>query len=130
MVCFTISFLLPSDNLLLFNSYKLPMKIRYIYLAGIAFVMWISFIGFLAYDIYRGFGSDIGIVESLKQSGLARGMFYDIGLLSTVLAYWIAFETKIKVRWPFSIATLFMGSLAFLPYLTLYLIDKDKKSRN
>jgi hypothetical protein len=63
-------------------------------------------------------------METLRTSSLARGMFYDIGLLSTIFAAWIAFGNTLKFRYIFAVATLFVGSGALLPFLAYYYYKK------
>lgn len=73
---------------------------------------------------------DIGITESMRTSGFARGMFMDIGILSTIIASWIAFGTKEKFRYFFAIITLFVGSIAALPFLAIYFWKKEDRILN
>jgi hypothetical protein len=103
------------------------MKINYKYLSTSCWLVWISFISFLFLDVFGIFGlKDIGFLESLQTSSLARGMFYDIGILSTIICAWIAFGTKHKFRYFFAIAGLFVGGLAILPFLGIYFASKEQ----
>ena len=82
-------------------------------------MVWIIFFAFVLVDNTKLLSTkDIGFWPSLEQSALARTMFADIGILSTILAGWAAFGTKEKLRYVFAIATLVVGSLAFLPLLS------------
>lgn len=69
-------------------------------------------------------GENIGNGESLRTSSLARLMFADIGALATVAAGWIIIANRDRYRYIFAIATLFVGSYAFLPYLAWKLLYK------
>jgi hypothetical protein len=96
-------------------------------LSVICWIVWVGFLGFMILDSAKVLGlQDIGFVESLKTSNLARGMFTDIGILSTIIAAWIAFGTKQKYRWIFAVITILIGSLAALPFLAIYFGEKSQ----
>lgn len=82
---------------------------------------WFFLILFLKADKKGLFGTDIGVVKTLKTSSLARIMFQDIGGLSTAVAVWIVSTSKSFYRWPVAILTVFTGSFTFLPYLAIRL---------
>jgi hypothetical protein len=85
-----------------------------------AIILWLSGIFVLILDGLGYLGSDIGFVESLQTSSLARGMFTDIGLLSTVISIWILQSTEWIGKYFFAIFVLFVGGFGFLPYLAIY----------
>lgn len=104
------------------------MKINYRYLSILSWITWMGFILFLILDSLKVFGlNDIGILPSLQESSFARGMFFDIGILSTIICGWIAFGTNHKWRWVFAVLGLFVGSGAILPFLAIYFEDKYKE---
>lgn len=87
--------------------------------------IWVSLITYVIVDnIFLK--NTIDINEALGKSSFARTMFWDIGVLSMILSYWTVYKTDLKSRYFFGILTLFVGSFAFLPYLALYLKDKEK----
>lgn len=97
------------------------MQINYKYLSNLCWLVWFGFLLFLILDSIKVFGfTDIGFLESLKTSALSRGMFTDIGILSTIIACWMIFGTNLKSRWIFAILTVCVGSLGALPFLALY----------
>lgn len=54
-------------------------------------------------------------------------MFVNKGILSIIVAGWIAFGNKEKFRYYSVIATLFFVSVAVLPFLTIYFWKNTKK---
>lgn len=60
---------------------------------------------------------DIGLRGTLRRSAFARGMFADIGALSTLGALYLLVQGKTPVRVPAALASLFVGSFALLPAL-------------
>ena len=60
---------------------------------------------------------DLGLRGTLKRSSFARGMFADIGAISTLGALYLVINGKTPVRVPAAVATLFAGSFALLPAL-------------
>ncbi|KXK27236.1 MAG: hypothetical protein TR69_WS6001000109 [candidate division WS6 bacterium OLB20] len=93
--------------------------------AAVAAATWAGLILFAVVDGTGAFGTDIGFTASLQQSGLARIMFADIGVLSTLCAVWII-RTGHRLRYLFAAAALFTGSFAVLPFLSLYLLQPSK----
>jgi hypothetical protein len=89
------------------------------------FGMWLIFVGFLVIDANWLWESELDIIQTLEQSYFARGMFLDIGFLSTVIAGWIAFATKYWWRWFFAIGTIFLGGVFSLPYISFILWMKS-----
>jgi hypothetical protein len=85
---------------------------------------WVFLIGFAVVDNRGLLGSDIGLIQSLQTSSLARVMFMDIGGLSTVVALWILFTTKYRIRYLVAGITLIVGSFVALPYIA-YTIWKN-----
>ncbi|MCP2014222.1 hypothetical protein L1280_001359 [Deinococcus sp. HSC-46F16] len=65
----------------------------------------------------RGRPGDLGTVDTLRRSPLARVMFMDIGVLSTLGALHLVLNGKTAVRVPAAVASLFAGSFALLPAL-------------
>lgn len=105
------------------------MQINYRTLSLLCWLTWLGFILFLVLDSFKVFGlSDIGFVESLDESSLARAMFMDIGILSTIIAGWMVFGTNQKYRWFFAILTGCLGSIGALPFLAIYFNEKSKVS--
>jgi hypothetical protein len=88
------------------------------------FVTWIGLLVFAVLDTAKVFGTDIGIAQTLATSSFARGMFVDIGVLSTLMACYIVFTTRLKARYIVALLTLFVGSFAALPYLAYYFYFK------
>lgn len=82
---------------------------------------WLSLILFLILDAQGLFGTDIGIQKTLESSSFARGMFADIGAISTFVSGIMLFCTKSKLRYLFAPLTLFIGSFAALPYFAYIL---------
>lgn len=95
-----------------------------IFLALSTFLSWIFLIVYIRKDP-KIFKNKIGVSETLKQSSFARGMFMDIGALSTIISAWMIWGTKSRFRFIFAILTLFVGSFAVLPFLTIYFISKS-----
>lgn len=93
-------------------------------IAILLFFTWIGLVVFAVLDTLKVFGSDIGITQTLATSSLARGMFIDIGILSTLTSAYILFNTNLKVKYIFALLTLFVGSFAALPYFAYYLWKK------
>ena len=60
---------------------------------------------------------DLGVRGTLRRSAFARGMFADIGAISTLGALYLVLNGRTSVRVPAAIATLFVGSFALLPAL-------------
>lgn len=101
------------------------MKINYKYLSIFCWLTWLGFLLFLILDSMKIFGlADIGFVETLRTSTLSRGMFTDIGILSTIIAGWMIFGTNLKSKWIFAILTICIGSLGALPFLAIYFRTK------
>ena len=96
-------------------------------LSILCWIVWFGFLGFMVLDSAKVLGlQDIGFAESLKTSNHARGMFTDIGILSAIIASWIAFGTKQKYRWIFAIVTILIGSLGALLFLAIYFGEKSQ----
>lgn len=93
------------------------------FLAISSLVSWILLILYIRKDP-KLFRNKLGVGETLKQSSFARGMFMDIGALSTIISAWMIWGTKSRLRFLFAILTLFVGSFAVLPFLTIYFINK------
>ncbi len=91
--------------------------------AYIVLTIWIFLTLFMIFDA-NFLVDSYSLVDVLGNSSFARIMFTDIGAVSTVLAYWIAFHTEYKGRYIVAILTMFIGSFAFLPYLAYYLYYK------
>lgn len=89
-------------------------------------VLWLLLVGYAIYDNLV-LTNTLTVSEALNVSSFTRLMFWDIGLLSTILAYWMVFHTNLKIRYVFAVMTLFAGSFAFLPYLAIYLKSKEVK---
>lgn len=89
-------------------------------------LMWLSFVLFIIVDSLGLVGSDIGIQQTLETSSFARGMFMDIGVLSTTLAGWMVLYTKYRVRWITATLTLFLGGLVAMPYISWVLWNEEK----
>lgn len=95
-------------------------------LSIISLLTWISLINLVKQDKSNKFFKEdqIGTIDTLKKSSFARGMFLDIGVLSSIISFWIFKSSKSKLRIPFVIATIFVGSFAALPYFTMYFFVK------
>ncbi|MCA9379720.1 hypothetical protein KC675_00925 [Candidatus Dojkabacteria bacterium] len=88
----------------------------------IAIILGIAYIFLIIYAILEEtgfFGPDIGVLKSLQNSGFTRAMFLDIGILATLVAFWVLLTGKEKYRIFFAFAILFVGSFALLPYLII-----------
>ena len=88
----------------------------------IAIILGLAYIFLIIYAIFEEtgfFGPDIGVLKSMQSSGFTRAMFLDIGILSTLSAFWLLLTGKDKNRIFFAIAILFVGSFALLPYLIM-----------
>lgn len=100
----------------------------------VALLTWLLFFQFLKADNkgkFSKFGfSDIGPIQTLKRSSLARGMFIDIGILSTIISGWIVTSSKLKIKYIFAIPALFLGSLVILPFLGLKFLFKSLTPNN
>lgn len=102
-------------------------KKQYKYLALASFITWISFISFILIDSFGVLGlPDIGTINALQISTFTRAMFFDIGILSTIFAVWIILFTEHKLKYLFAILTMFLGSIALLPYLAIHFWKKSK----
>lgn len=118
---FIYSFCLTALNILIFSK-LLPMKLnKYKVLSIGVFCYWIFLIGFAALDSQGLFGEDIGLDASLATSSLARVMFMDIGGLSSLVAAWMLFSSKWKLRYLFACLSLVAGSFVALPYVAFWL---------
>lgn len=114
---------------------KKPSDLTILKLIVITFVLLLFFIK-IDKKIFKS--NQISAVETLKKSSFARGMFFDIGILSTIIGLWILWSEKGYWRIPFAIATFFVGSFAVLPFLCIkYLIkvfsnynDNSRKTNN
>lgn len=98
------------------------MKIKINKDRQIAIILGLAYIFLIIYAILEEtgfFGPDIGVLRSLQSSGFTRAMFLDIGILATMVAFWVLLTGKKKYRIIFAIAILFVGSFALLPYLIL-----------
>ncbi len=87
---------------------------------------WFTFLALLVWDSKGRLGNDIGIVSTIRDSAFARGMFADIGGLSSLASLWILFGNNLpaRIRVPFAIGTLMLGSLVAIPFVILYLLLK------
>lgn len=93
-------------------------------LSIVVLMIWMSFITFIVYDNLF-LESELTLDETLQMSSLARGMFFDIGAISTVLAGWMILFTKNRWRWIFALGTIFLGSTFALPYIAALLWNRD-----
>lgn len=91
-----------------------------------AVLTWLGLILFVILEGQGLFGPDIGMSETLRTSGFARIMFADIGAVSTLVAIWIVLSSKLRVRYVFAAASLFVGSFAILPYVALYMLNEEQ----
>lgn len=89
-------------------------------------ITWLLLIIFAIVELTGLIGENIGVSQSLKTSSFTRAMFIDIGILATIISIWVAFGTKEKLRFFFAIAILFVGSFAFLPFLSIFFWNKSK----
>ncbi len=96
-----------------------------------ALITWILLILYMKNDPKIFKKDQIGNVETLKKSQFARGMFMDIGALSTIVSYWILNDRKTGIfRYPFGIITMFIGSFGALPYIFIRsLFNKKEPSK-
>lgn len=101
---------------------------NYKYQSILILLIWLSGIFVLVIDGLGLLGSDIGPVATLQTSSLARGMFTDIGMISTVMSGWILIFTKVKWRILPAILTLFLGSFVLLPYMSYWLWQKHTEN--
>lgn len=88
----------------------------------IAIILGLAYIFLIIYAILEEtgfFGPDIGVLRSLQNSGFTRAMLLDIGVLATLVSFWVILTGKEKYRIVFAFAILFVGSFALLPYLIL-----------
>ncbi len=106
----------------------MSMKFKYRLISLVILFSWLGTIILLALDARGLFGSDIGLENTLATSSFARGMFIDIGALSTLAAIWIIFATKYWFRFLFAFASLFIGSFAVMPFLAIHfwIISRQK----
>jgi len=98
------------------------MKIKLNKNRQIAIILGLAYIFLIIYAILEEtgfFGPDIGVLRSLQNSGFSRAMFLDIGILATLVAFWVILTGKENYRIIFAIAILFVGSFALLPYLII-----------
>jgi hypothetical protein len=98
------------------------MKIKLNNNRQIAIILGLAYIFLIIYAILEEtgfFGPNIGVLRSLQNSGFTRAMFLDIGILSTLVAFWVLLTGKDKSRILFAIGILFVGSFALLPYLII-----------
>lgn len=108
-------------------------KVKRLLTKGFAVVIifyWMFMLLFFAIDSV-GLIADTSfdINETLAGSSFARGMFLDIGGLSMVIAAWMVVATKGWYRWIFAVASLFVGSVAALPYISFYLWNEAESNR-
>lgn len=89
-------------------------------------LMWLFLIIYSSLDAQGRFGSDIGFQATLNTSSLARVMFMDIGVLSTLIALFIATRKAPFIKYLFALLTLVFGSFAALPFLAYYYWNKKK----
>lgn len=90
-------------------------------LATVAIFTWVSLV-FIAKNDSKVFRKEqIGTIETLRKSAFARTMFLDIGALSSIIAGWMIWSTKSKLRYIFGFATTFVGSFAALPFIAGWL---------
>ena len=88
----------------------------------IAIILGLAYIFLITYAILEEtgfFGPDIGVLKSIQHSGFTRAMFLDIGILATLVSFWVLLTGKDKSRILFAIGILFVGSFALLPYLII-----------
>lgn len=96
-------------------------------------ILGLAYIFIIIYAILEEtgfFGPDIGVLKSLQNSGFTRAMFLDIGILATLVAFWVLVTGKEKYRFIFAIAILFIGSFALLPYLVIEFWKNNITIRN
>ena len=96
------------------------MKISNKKISVILIILWFGLLIFNVVDNILNSNATLSPLDTLVKSIFARGMFIDIGILSTVIAAWMIFCTKNKWRYYFAIGTLFIGSFAVLPFLSIY----------
>jgi hypothetical protein len=89
-------------------------------------LMWIFLLVYSSFDAQGRLGSDIGLQASLATSSIARVMFMDIGVLSTLIALFIATRKASGIKYLFALLTLVFGSFAALPFLAYYYWTKEK----
>ena len=93
------------------DLYRRPSQQRIgLYLALLLMVVLTLVLG-------QGRPGELGTWETLQRSPFARGMFADIGALSTLGALYLLVTGRTALRIPGALATLVLGSLALLPAL-------------
>jgi hypothetical protein len=107
-------------------------KINNKLIASTILIAWIALLIYAVADNAGLFTNTIGPEEALANSAFARTMFMDIGGLSTLAAVWIIFGSDKAgisqyVRYFFAFISLFVGSFAVMPFVSLYFWQLPKR---